>query len=151
MTELRRRMLEELRRRNYSLHSQRAYIRCLANLPSTLKPPQIGWARNTFELTSCSVQQKKLSWSPFNQTVCALRFFYHHVMHRKWMIEHIPYPRQEPKLPRVGRSPPVSARIGSPAPFGMNHRVSSCSSSKALARVLRISRSVPRRPPSPAF
>jgi integrase len=37
----------------------------------------------------------------FNQTVCALRFFYHHVLHRDWMIEHIPYPRHEEKLPVV--------------------------------------------------
>jgi integrase/recombinase XerD len=37
----------------------------------------------------------------FNQTVCALRFFYHHILHRDWMIEHIPYPRHEEKLPVV--------------------------------------------------
>ena len=47
------------------------------------------------------VQRKKLSWSRFNQTVCALRFFYHDVLHRNWMIEHIPYPRHEQKLPTV--------------------------------------------------
>jgi len=47
------------------------------------------------------VQQKKLSWSLFNQNVCALRFFYHHTLHRDWMIEHIPYPRSEQKLPVV--------------------------------------------------
>jgi site-specific recombinase XerD len=47
------------------------------------------------------VQRKELSWSPFNQTVCALRFFYHDVLHRNWMIEHIPYPRHEKKLPVV--------------------------------------------------
>jgi integrase/recombinase XerD len=102
MTELRRRMLEELRLRNYSPHTQRAYIRCLANFakhfgtaPDRLGPEHI----RDYQLFL--VQQKKLSWSPFNQTVCALRFFYHHVLHRKWIIEHIPYPRHEQKLPVV--------------------------------------------------
>jgi integrase/recombinase XerD len=37
----------------------------------------------------------------FNQTVCALRFFYHHILHRDWMIKHIPDPRHEDKLPVV--------------------------------------------------
>jgi predicted transcriptional regulator len=32
-------------------------------------------------------------------SVCALRFFYHHTLHRDWIIEHIPYPRHEQKLP----------------------------------------------------
>jgi integrase/recombinase XerD len=102
MTELRRRMLEELRLRNYSSHTERAYIRCLANFakhfgtaPDRLGPEHI----RDYQLFL--VQQKKLSWSPFNQTVCALRFFYHDVLHRKWMIEHIPYPRHEQKLPVV--------------------------------------------------
>src|ERR1700677_3408802 len=102
MTELRRRMLEELRLRNYSLHTQRAYIRCLTNFakhfgtaPDRLGPEHI----RAYQLFL--VQQEKLSWSPFNQTVCALRFFYHDVLHRKWMIEHIPYPRHEQKLPVV--------------------------------------------------
>jgi site-specific recombinase XerD len=95
-------MLEELRLRNYSPHTQRAYIRCLANFaehfgtaPDRLGPEHI----RDYQLFL--VQQKKLSWSPFNQTVCALRFFYHHVLRRKWMIEHIPYPRHEQKLPVV--------------------------------------------------
>ncbi len=99
MTELRRRMLEELRLRNYSPHTQRAYIRCLANFakhfgtaPDRLGPEHI----RDYQLFL--VQRKKLSWSPFNQTVCALRFFYHDVLHRNWMIEHIPYPRHEQKL-----------------------------------------------------
>jgi site-specific recombinase XerD len=102
MTELRRRTLEELQLRNYSPHTQRAYIRCLANFaehfgtaPDRLGPEHI----RDYQLFL--VQQKKLSWSPFNQTVCALRFFYHHVLRRKWMIEHIPYPRHEQKQPVV--------------------------------------------------
>jgi hypothetical protein len=51
MTELRRRMLEELRLRNYSPHTQRAYIRCVAAFarhfratPDRLGPEQVqGW------------------------------------------------------------------------------------------------------------
>jgi integrase/recombinase XerD len=122
MTELRRRMLEELRLRNYSLHTQRAYIRCLANFakhfgtaPDRLGPEHI----RAYQLFL--VQQKKLSWSPFNQTVCALRFFYHDVLHRKWMIEHIPYPRHEQKLPVVLSPTEVAALFQNTSNF--KHRV----------------------------
>jgi len=48
MTELRRKMLEELRLRNYSPHTQRAYIRCVADFarhfntpPDRLGPQQV--------------------------------------------------------------------------------------------------------------
>ena len=37
----------------------------------------------------------------FNQTVCALRFFYHTTLGKDWMVEHIPYPRSQKKLPTV--------------------------------------------------
>jgi site-specific recombinase XerD len=95
-------MLEELRLRNYSPHTQRAYIRCLANFAKHFRtaPDRLG-PEHVRDYQLFLVQQKKLSWSPFNQTVCALRFFYHDVLHRKWMIEHIPYPRHEQKLPVV--------------------------------------------------
>ena len=63
-------------------------------------PDQLG-PEHIREYQLLLVQQKKLSWSPFNQAVCALRFFYHDVLHRNWMIEHIPYPRHEQRLPVV--------------------------------------------------
>ena len=102
MTELRRRMLEELQLRNYSPHTQRAYIRCVANFAKHFKatPDRLG-PEHIREYQLFLVQRKKLSWSLFNQTVCALRFFYHDILHRNWMIEHIPYPRHEQKLPVV--------------------------------------------------
>jgi len=102
MTELRRKMIEELQLRNYSTHTQRAYIRCVADFAKHFKvaPDRLG-PEHVREYQLFLVQRKKLSWSPFNQTVCALRFFYHDVLHRKWMIEHIPYPRHEQKLPVV--------------------------------------------------
>ena len=102
MTELRRRMFEELRLRNYSPKTVEVYIRGVANFaqyfklsPDRLRPEHI----RQYQLFL--VQRKKVAWAVFNQTVCALRFFYRHVLHRDWVIEHIPYPRHEEKLPVV--------------------------------------------------
>jgi hypothetical protein len=102
MTELRRKMLEELQLRNYSPHTQRAYIRCVADFAQHFNtaPDRLG-PEHVHEYQLFLVQRKKLSWSPFTQAVCALRFFYNDVLHRNWMIEYIPYPRHEQKLPVV--------------------------------------------------
>jgi integrase/recombinase XerD len=102
MTELRRRMLEELELRNYSSGTIRAYLRCVADFaqhfgasPNRLGPEHIR------EYQLFLVHRKRVAWATFNQAVCALRFFYHTTLHRDWMIEHIPYPRHEQKLPVV--------------------------------------------------
>jgi integrase/recombinase XerD len=102
MTELHRKMLEELQLRNYSPHTRRAYIRCVADFAKHFKaaPDRLG-PGHVREYQLFLVHRKNLSWSPFNQAVCALRFFYHDVLHRNWMIEYIPYPRHEQKLPVV--------------------------------------------------
>jgi integrase/recombinase XerD len=102
MTELRRRMVEELRLRNYSPNTIAVYIRCVAQFTQhfRLSPNRLG-PEHIRQYQLFLVQQKKVSWALFNQTVCALRFFYHHILHREWMIKHIPYPRHEAKLPVV--------------------------------------------------
>jgi len=102
MTELRRRMLEELRLRNYSPNTITVYIRCVAQFAQhfRLSPDELG-PEHIRQYQLFLVQQKKVSWALFNQTVCALRFFYYHILHRDWMIDYIPYPRREDKLPVV--------------------------------------------------
>jgi integrase/recombinase XerD len=102
MTELRRKMLEDLQLRNYSPNTIEVYIRCVANFAKHFgaSPDRLG-PEHIREYQLFLVQHKKVSWAVFNQTVCALRFFYHHTLHRNWMIEHIPYPRHEQKLPVV--------------------------------------------------
>src|SRR6202049_3487456 len=123
MTELRRRMLEELRLRNYSTNTIVASLRGVANFarhfrvsPDRLGPEQIR------EYQLFLVERKKVSWAVFNQTVCALRFFYHHTLHRDWMIEHIPYPRHEQKLPVV-LSPAEVAAVFQATPQLQQHRI----------------------------
>ena len=102
MTELRRRMPEELRLRNYSPKTVEVYLRRVANFaqPFKLSPDRLG-PEHIGQYQLFLVQRKQVAWAVFNQTVCALRFFYHHVLHRHWMIEHIPDPRHEEKLPVV--------------------------------------------------
>ena len=67
MTELRRRMLEELRLRNYSPHTIEIYIRCVANFAQhfQLSPDRLG-PEHIREYQLFLVQEKKASWALFN-------------------------------------------------------------------------------------
>jgi len=95
-------MIEELRLRNYSPHTVEVYIRCVAQFAQHFRvsPARLG-PEHIRQYQLFLVERKKVAWAVFNQTVCALRFFYHHILHRDWMIKHIPYPRHEKKLPLV--------------------------------------------------
>lgn len=47
------------------------------------------------------VNDKKASWSSFNQAVCALRLLYQVTLGKDWAIEHIPFGKRPKKLPTV--------------------------------------------------
>lgn len=66
-----------------------------------MKPPdELGLEHiNSYQLYL--TKERKVSWSYFNQTVCALRFFYRVTMKTDWDINHIPYQRTGHKLPVV--------------------------------------------------
>jgi integrase/recombinase XerD len=102
MTALCQKMIADLQLRNYSPCTIRAYVRCVSSFAQHFhqSPDQLGPA-HIREYQLYLVQQKKASWALFNQTVCALRFFYQVTLGRKEMIEHIPYPRFEKRLPIV--------------------------------------------------
>lgn len=46
-------------------------------------------------------QERKLSWSTFNQSVCALRFLYSVTLPRPWPISMIPFSKRPRRLPAV--------------------------------------------------
>jgi hypothetical protein len=54
MTELRRRLIEELRLRNYSSHTITVYLRCVANFAQYFRASPDRLDRNTSGNTSCS-------------------------------------------------------------------------------------------------
>ena len=112
MTPLRQRMKDDLRLRNYSDRTIKAYLRCVSNfaLHFGKSPDELG-PGHIREYQLHLVNQKQCSWAVFNQTVCALRFFYNTTLGCKEMIEEIPYPRFEKRLPVVLSQSEVSALL----------------------------------------
>ena len=47
------------------------------------------------------VNEKKASWSSFNQAVCGLRFLYEVTLGKPWAVRHIPFGKRPKKLPTV--------------------------------------------------
>ena len=102
MTRLRRRMLEDMRIRNLSENTQKRYLSHVAAFAKHFgkSPEQLGLEDvRTYQLYL--IQEKSLSASSLNVTVCALRFLYGVTLGRKWDIERIPLSRRERKLPVV--------------------------------------------------
>jgi integrase/recombinase XerD len=102
MTPLRQRMLEELQRRNYSSKTIRLYLRHVAEFAQYFhrSPDQLG-AEDIRQYQLFLIQEKKLAWSSYNQIVCALRFFYAKTLKRAFLLEDIPFPRKEQRLPLI--------------------------------------------------
>ena len=47
------------------------------------------------------VNEKKASWSSFNQAVCGLRFLYEVTLAKPWVVCHIPFGKRPKRLPTV--------------------------------------------------
>ena len=102
MTSLRQRMLHDLQIRNYSPRTTKTYVRAVACFAKHFgTSPQLLGAKEIRDYQVFLVKQRKVSWSTFNQAVCALRFFYHITLQREEMIAHIPFAKREKKLPIV--------------------------------------------------
>jgi integrase/recombinase XerD len=101
MTLLRERMAEDLRIRNYSPRTVECYVSMVARFAREFaKPPgQLGPEEiRTFQVRMI---EKRVSWTQFNQAVCALRFFYRVTLPRDFAVEHIPFAKTKKKLPTV--------------------------------------------------
>lgn len=99
---LRTRLIEDLRIRNYSPRTVEIYVRCVAVFAKYFgrSPEQLN-QEDIREYQRYLVEEKKASWAFFNQSVCALRFFYSKTLNKDWPVEHIPFPKQEKRLPEV--------------------------------------------------
>ena len=101
MTPLRQRMLEDMQVRNLAPKTQRTYVDRVAQFARHFgrSPDQLG--PEDIRAYQVALVERRVSWSVFNQSVCALRFLYRTPLGQDWAVQHIPFPRQEKKLPVV--------------------------------------------------
>jgi integrase/recombinase XerD len=102
MSPLRQRLLAELQRRNYAPKTIACYVLHVAQFARHFgrSPNQLGAdAIRTWQLHL--LQVKHASWSAYNQSACALRFFYGVCLGRPDLVTTIPYGRRPKTLPTV--------------------------------------------------
>jgi hypothetical protein len=102
VTELRKRMLEDLQIRNYAPTTVAAYIRGVAEFAKHFgKSPDLLGTEQIREYQLYLIKEKKVSLSSYIQAVCALRFLYSNTLHVPVSVDRIPLPRYEKKLPVI--------------------------------------------------
>ena len=99
VTQLRKKMLEELQRRNYSHRTAKTYIRIVREFaehfhqsPDKLGPEQIR------QYQAHLFQTKKLAPATVSQYVSALRFLFVKTLRRHYLAEYIPFPKCSRRL-----------------------------------------------------
>ena len=101
-TALREKMRAILRARNYSPRTEETYIAAVVHFARHFRtPPDQLDAEHVIAYQVWLRDQKRASHVLFNQTVCALRFFYGQVLDRPAVVERIRYARHERRLPVV--------------------------------------------------
>jgi len=95
MTRLRKMMLEELERRNYSEATTRCYIRTVEDFSRRFKcsPDALG-PEHIREYQAELFKKRKLSPGTVTQRLAALRFFYIKTLKKTWSIAETPYPKK---------------------------------------------------------
>jgi site-specific recombinase XerD len=101
MTPLRQRLVHDLQLRNYSPRTISCYVAAVARFAAHFgRSPDRLDSEHT-RLYQLHLLQQKMSWTRFNQTVCALRFFYGVTLHRPDVVVALPYGKKPKPLPAV--------------------------------------------------
>lgn len=102
MTPLRRRMIEEMKIRDYSEHTIAAYVSAVYRLAAFYhkSPEKLGREEVRAFLVDL-VEEKKVAWAYYKQVLAALRYLYRQVLRRGEVVEDVRGPRPEKRLPVV--------------------------------------------------
>ncbi|HMB02887.1 MAG TPA: site-specific integrase [Isosphaeraceae bacterium] len=102
MTPLRRRMIQDMQLRNFAPGTIALYVNCVARFARHFgtSPEHLGPEDVRAYLLQL-VQERRPSWSYYNQNLHALRFLYNVTLGRDWVLKHIACPKQPKRLPVV--------------------------------------------------
>ena len=101
MTPPRQRFIDDLRLRNYARRPIDSYVSQVAAFARHFgrSPEQLG--ADDVRAYQLHLLQRRVSWSTFNQAVCALRFLYRTTLARPEQLPMIPYGKRPKTLPSV--------------------------------------------------
>jgi integrase/recombinase XerD len=116
VTHLRKQMLEELQRRNYSQQTTKAYLHTVWEFAKYFhrSPEELG-PEHIREFQAHLFSVRKLSGNSVAQRTAALRFLFVKTLKRASMLEHIPFPKVPLRLPTI-LSPEEVTRLIDSAP-----------------------------------
>jgi integrase/recombinase XerD len=102
VTHLKKMMLEELQRRNYSQNTTRSYLQIVRDFAQHFKrpPDQLG----PDEIRQYQVhlfEDRKMGARTVGHCTAALRFFFVKTLKRPYPVEEVPYPKRPRRLPIV--------------------------------------------------
>ncbi len=99
---LRRRMIEDMQLRSFSVRTQQSYVRSVLGLACHYRrsPDQIieDEIRAYFVHLTCV---RKLARPTITIALCGIKFFYEKTLERDWALTGVPVPKREKKLPVV--------------------------------------------------
>jgi integrase/recombinase XerD len=102
VTHLRKMMLEELQRRNYSQLTTRCYIRTVEEFARRFnRPPDQLGPQHIRQYQAELFEKLKLSPGTVAVHLAALRFFYCKTLKKAWNIAETPYPKKAHHLPVI--------------------------------------------------
>lgn len=114
MTQLRKRMMEELQRRNYSPSTIESYLHAVEDFARHFgKSPDLLDQEHVRQYQLHLVQDRKLAVNTVVGRIAALRFFFVKTLRRPYQREDLPSPKRPKKLPTVLSQEEVARLIDS--------------------------------------
>ena len=101
MTPNRRLMLEELQRRNYAPNTIETYLKALEKFSSRFRKAPDKLGAEEIRKYQVYLFRDGLSAATVRQQVAALRFFFVKTLGRRYLVEHVPFPREQRRLPVI--------------------------------------------------